>query len=650
MQAFAFGRVVRRRARQIAGPLNGPRVVPSSRRLALVVLVVAIMAGACSGQADRWTPATPPETIAPPPSRAGPAGSSAAGTPAGESPTTAAGTAESSASLGPSGATPPMSAPPPIAIPSVVPATPAPTPAPTTSPGPRPSAPPSPEPSASAAPSVPPPSAPPPSIAPTASPLPLAPTATPRAIKDPGEAEDASLTGYWPTVIFEGDADWQIQRPSTVAHPTEAFTDAPSYLPGGTLRLAVNTDSPTYTVAIFRVGATVQSVTTSSPQRGVLQPVTITDPATKMVVAPWPFAFSMAISANWPSGLYLAKVSGTGGTQSYAPFVIRSTRASRFLFVSNVLNNQAYNTWGGSSLYWSGIGDPAPGVHRAFAVSLDRPFEEGDGAGQVFTMEAPFINWLEHSGYDVAYTTDYDLSLHSDDQPLPSVVLFSGHDEYWGTGLRDWLDEHVIERGDLGLGVFAADTGYWQVSFRDESPTGPRTIVLYKNGLLDPEAAARCPDGVFQAADAFRGWPCGRREPANRPEQALFGVQYGAMAPGYNPYRLASTVPDWLVAGTGLNGGDSLGRLAGGEVDNVDATFARPDGNQIVATASCPTAYGTREPAQAALRRTPAGGRVFASGTFWWTWGLEPRFASAQGVPDGFEHLTRNILAYLATP
>jgi hypothetical protein len=473
---------------------------------------------------------------------------------------------------------------------------------------------------------------------------------TPPAILDPGVEEDASLTGYWPTVVFEGDADWQIQRPSTSSHPTEAFTDAPSYLPGGTLRLAVNTDSDAYTVAIFRIGATVQRVSTSAPQPGVSQPLSIADPITKMVTSGWRWTYSVPIPANWPSGLYVAKVNGIGGTQGYAPFVIRSARPSRLLFVSNALNNQAYNTWGGSSLYWSGIGDPAPGAHRAFAVSFDRPYDDEDGAGQIFTMEAAFIAWLERAGYDVTYTTDYDLSIHPADQPVPGAVLFSGHSEYWGPDPRTWLDQHVMTRGDMGLGVFAADTGYWRVGFRDDSATGPRTMVLYKNALLNPEAGSRCPDGVAASADAFRGWPCGRREGGNQPEQALFGVQYGAMAPGYYDYRVTGDAPDWLLAGTGLKAGDNLGQIAGGEVDKVDPLIDVPSGNLVVASGFCPSAYGTIEPANAALHRTAAGGRVFASGTFWWAWGLQARYAAAHAVAPGFDQLTRNILAFLAGP
>ncbi len=38
-------------------------------------------------------------------------------------------------------------------------------------------------------------------------------------------------------------------------------------------------------------------------------------------------------------------------------------------------------------------------------------------------------------------------STHPADQPLPCAVLFSGHGEYSGAPLRDWLDELVLAKG-----------------------------------------------------------------------------------------------------------------------------------------------------------------------------------------------------------
>jgi hypothetical protein len=411
----------------------------------------------------------------------------------------------------------------------------------------------------------------------------------------------------------------------------------------------VSTNARTYTVEVFRMGATVTRMGGSVIHKGIRQGRAVIDPVTKMARAPWRWTYQQRIPASWPSGVYLAKVSGAAGAQSYAPFVVRSMKPSRYLFVSNTLDYAAYNKWGGSSLYWSEVGYPARGVKQADAVSLDRPLAAQSGAGEIFMMEAPFIAWLERRHVDVTYTTDYDLSVSPGDQPLPKAVVFSGHSEYWGAPLRDWLDDHVMAKGDMNLGVFAADTGYWLVGFSGWSTTGPRTIGLHKNSKRDPAARARCPNGLTEHANAFRSWPCGVADPdRNRPEQALLGVQYGSVVPGYYPYRLTSAVPAALLAGTGLQAGDSLGRIAGGEVDRVYHGVPTLKGDRLFATATTKTRAGRTLAAEAVLRTLPSGGRVFSAGTFWWGWGLERSFAKSHAVPKGFARLTVNLLDFLA--
>jgi hypothetical protein len=263
-------------------------------------------------------------------------------------------------------------------------------------------------------------------------------------------------------------------------------------------------------------------------------------------------------------------------------------------------------------------------------------------------LEVPFIVWLEKNGYDVTYTTDYDLSVDPYRQPLPDAVLFSGHPEYWGMALRTWLDEHVLTRGDVGLGVFAADAGYWRVRFDDWISRGPRSFGLFKDARLDRTLPVRCREGYGGSADAFRSLPCGLPDRANRAEQDLFGVQYGSIVPGYYDYVLAPSVPASLLAGTGLGAGDSLGEIVGGEVDRVWSDYPPSPWNALVATGDeLVTGDGSSSYAHSVVRRLPSGGRVFASGTFWWQWGLDPAYARLHHVPRGFSTLTANILDFL---
>jgi hypothetical protein len=158
-----------------------------------------------------------------------------------------------------------------------------------------------------------------------------------------------------------------------------------------------------------------------------------------------------------------------------------------------------------------------------------------------------------------------------------------------------------------------------------------------------------CPKGVKPPAEEFRALPCGTPGTKSKPEQALYGVQYGAIVPGYHPYTLAAGVPPELLEGTGLAAGAGLGNIAGGEVDWTFSDYPKVPGLKLLAENLRLRAYeGYATRAQAVIAQIPSGGRTFASGTFWWTWGLEPHFAAGNGVPVGFDRFTANILEWLA--
>jgi hypothetical protein len=258
----------------------------------------------------------------------------------------------------------------------------------------------------------------------------------------------------------------------------EGFASRPSYLPGETLRVAVSTSAASFEASIWRVsgrepdGQPFRQMATLPPVVGQRQPPAAIDPATRMASASWTDDVEFAIPVAWPSGVYLVRLASTEHVQAYVPFVVRSGAAHAVLVVSNAMTWQAYNAWGGSSLYVTHVGMPAAGIPRALAVSFDRPYTTSDGAGQLFTLELPLLRWIDARHLDVAYTTDYDLSIAPDQQPTPRVIVVNAHSEYWGTPLYDWLDRHVTQAGDVSLAMLAADSGYWPVSFGATSAEG----------------------------------------------------------------------------------------------------------------------------------------------------------------------------------
>ena len=63
------------------------------------------------------------------------------------------------------------------------------------------------------------------------------------------------------------------------------------------------------------------------------------------------------------------KLAAASGYQSFVPFTVSSpTTAGKVVLVEPEMDWQAYNTWGGYSLY-----EGPPGQPRSWAVSFDRP-------------------------------------------------------------------------------------------------------------------------------------------------------------------------------------------------------------------------------------------------------------------------------------
>ncbi len=511
---------------------------------------------------------------------------------------------------------------------------------------------------------------------PTASPT--LPPVTPGATPNPSYAGAADTIPLLtrPEFAYVGPRPWQIQSRSKPGRLIEGFASAPSYFAGGTLKLAVSTTAPRYDATIWRVSGTEPAespfvkVAAIEPRPGRQQAPPVIDPVTKMVRAPWDYTTTFAIPPDWPSGEYLVRLNSSEGTQSYVPFVIRSRQATRFLVVSSALNWEAYNQWGGSSVYATRIGEPLPGVTRAYAVSFDRPYATDGGAGQLFFLELPLISWLERQGLDVSFTTDYDLSIDPASQLLPGAVIFNGHDEYWGVPLYNWLDAHVTA-GDMGVAILAADTGYWPVNLGDRGPDGPRDFVCLKNGPVPPALLPRGQTPEPSEAPGATTPPGDTEERSDTgyqaigpdgagpyigsfPDQPLFGVRYRGITSDLGRYTVvASGANPQLLGGTGLAAGGSLGFIAGGEVDGVDPSLFGKLGGAYDHRFAVAANMAGRDPAlrytaEAVWRDLPSGGRVFASGTFYWGWGLDPAFAASHDVPPALGRLTLNILDWLA--
>ena len=309
------------------------------------------------------------------------------------------------------------------------------------------------------------------------------------------------------------------------------------------------------------------------------------------------------------SGYYVAKLvladGASAGGSSSVPFVVRAParEAAAMLVQASVDTWQAYNRWGGMSLYVGPDGSTCR--PKCSHVSFDRPYA-GSLQG-LLQYELPLVHFLERRGYDVSYTTDVDTDRDPAEFLRHRLVIVAGHGEYWSKTTRDAF-EHARALG-TDLAFMGANTGYAQIRYEDDR----RTIVWYKQARFDPEPSPALQTVRFRALDP------------PRPECELLGVQYtkddatghesigGPLDYSIDPDALR----DPWFAGTGFTASSTLPGLVGYEWDAVTPGCSTPPLTSFFRYRG--------DPANAdAVRYTaPSGARVFSSGSLRFSLGLD---------------------------
>ncbi len=239
------------------------------------------------------------------------------------------------------------------------------------------------------------------------------------------------------------------------------------------------------------------------------QPACLTDthPPGLIDCGNWAVSASWAVPSSAVSGLYVAHLvrNDTGGS-SLIPFVVRNDAShSDILFQTDDETWEAYNNYGGNSLYQCTVNCP-PGNPEEYKgadkVSYNRPLNtcaNPNGAEQTYRScfmyaEYPMIRFLEENGYDVSYTSEVDVSQSGYASVIEQhkVFLGAGHDEYWSGQQR----ANVTAARDAGvnLAFFSGNEAFWKTRWEpstDGSNTPNRTLVTYKethyNAPTDPE-------------------------------------------------------------------------------------------------------------------------------------------------------------------
>jgi len=406
-------------------------------------------------------------------------------------------------------------------------------------------------------------------------------------------------------------ADWQITHPGKPGE-IEGFADHTSVTPGEPVQLFVSTSAQNYTVTAFRVGATPTQLWRSEPQKGVKQPPAVVQAPTSTVVAPWQPSLTVP-TAHWEPGDYLFRLDTDTGAQQFVPLTLRTpSNAGRIVLVNAVTTWQAYNRWGGYSLYDSPSGKKAL---RSRAVSFDRPYQTDtmQGAGDFLYFELPFVAFAERSGHQIGYATDIDL--HADPHLLDGAraVITLGHDEYWSAAMRN----NTTRARDAGvnLAFLGGNEVYRHIRFGPSALGPDRLEIDYKSFDEDPVSKTT-------PMDATQEW---RSPPNPRPESALLGNIYKC-----NPVTADLVTADassWLVKGI-LTDGQKLPGMVGNEYAQVDLAVPTPRPLEVLFHSPL-TCNGVSGFADVTYYSAPSGAGVYSAGTQHWICGVDPHCPKA---------------------
>ncbi len=415
---------------------------------------------------------------------------------------------------------------------------------------------------------------------------------------------------------------------------------------GQTISFKISTNAVLWRIDIYRLGyyqgndgRLITSISPSVPLPQI-QPSCVTDAPTGLIdCGNWGISASWTVPSSTVSGVYFAKLLRLDtGEAGPVIFIVRNDSShSAILDQTSDTTWQAYNTYGGNSLY---AGNPPVG--RAYKVSYNRPINIDD----FFAYEFPIVRFLETNGYDVSYFTGVDADRNGALITQHKVFLSVGHDEYWSGGQRANVEaarDAVVN--PLNLAFFSGNEIFWKTRWEpsiDGTSTPYRTLVCYKessaNARIDPLDSGSSPiwTGLWQ--DPRFSPPAD----GGRPENALSGTWF-KVDPAYD----AITVPQadgrmryWRntsIAGLGLGQVATMptGTL-GYEFDEAPDNGFRPAGLMDLSTTTLAVSgYLYFSPSlgyytgnaiathHLTLYRAPSGALVFGAGSIHYSWGVE---------------------------
>lgn len=465
---------------------------------------------------------------------------------------------------------------------------------------------------------------------------------------------------------LEGARDWQLTRvkldDSTGVRTSliEGYCSRQSVAAGESLDIMVSTKpARPFKIEIFRTGyyggRGARLMKSLGPFEGQSQPVPEIG-AKNLHECRWKPSTTLTIPADWPSGVYLGRLTTippdetVAAWQSYVIFIVRDDRPADILFQCSDNTWQAYNQWPDKySVYTHPKGNQGPWAD----VSFDRPYGRyaqhtsvvndplSVGSGEYLPFEFPLAYYLEQHGYDVTYCSNSDLV--TPDRGLKTRCLISvGHDEYWD--IRQY--NSVVKMRDAGVSVLflSGNSVCWVTPLRNSTDGRPHRI-MFRGGPYGGDykyAVERERDhGPFPERGPDEGFLIGSRnvEPVNG------GADWVITKPEH-----------WMFAGTGVKAGDRIPGLVGWEYHGDPPAIP---GLEIVAGGTALVGGVRPQKWTATIYPGPKHNFVFNASTIFWAQGLSTppghvlpwsHWTRPHGPDDRVQQITRNLLKEALKP
>jgi hypothetical protein len=365
----------------------------------------------------------------------------------------------------------------------------------------------------------------------------------------------------------------------------------------------------------------------------VPQPACGEPDATGPVSCPWTRTLRIPIDPTWVNGLYFLKATTSDGNSAHYPFVLHTVSRASFIAVVPQFSWQAYNAWGGTSVY-------TPHGH---SVSFERPYDTSAGATYLFqdiySYDLSVVRWLEQNNIDVAYESDVDIQSASGGPTPLKGLIYTGHSEYWTWAEYDRVQQ--LRDSHKHLVFTTGNNAYWNVRISAGPVTGraAHVVTVFK---MDPDPGAT---GIHDLTVQFR-------DPRlNRPENGLYGIMYSDGTDSI--YSLVAAAPPAgseaaaFLAAAGIQPGDSIPHEVTSEGDvpfangfgptNLQVLFRSPFVPRNAATTYEHAFYTT-------FFIAPSGAGVFAAGNNEFARGLD----SFRSTPEPrLQQLFKAILGWM---